>query len=273
LVWAGEVLNPIDAQRSLSLNQLAPILAIDVGWVSLQIDHQIDLSIYDASPFIADWLDTATAIKALDLVITVDTAVAHLAGAMGKPVWLMHRFDTDYRWGLQSQRSVWYQSVRIFRQPVLGDWDTVISRVAKNLELWRRTIPVNQLSVDEVESRKGQRFLVWKNPSRQLIDNIAKVNERTSLMAVVTEDDLFVWQDVTVLHDEFVDCTALEGIYLLLRQDNHLLVDFTSICAFELVEINVLDVQWRKIVIENWLKQHPSIMKLYSDGFSIVWYV
>jgi FkbM family methyltransferase len=72
---------------------------------------------------------TAAAIKALDLVITVDTSVAHLAGALGVPTWLLLSFDPDFRWGLTGDRTIWYDSVRIFRQPKFRDWQSVIDEV------------------------------------------------------------------------------------------------------------------------------------------------
>jgi hypothetical protein len=134
IVWAGQTDNPVDARRSLQLEQIAPLLAVPVGWVSLQM-HRAEpvCPMYDASPFITDWSDTAGVVDALDLVITVDTAVAHLAGALGKPVWLLNRFDTCWRWGTVGDRSPWYASMRIFRQPSVGDWSAVIDQAVKAL--------------------------------------------------------------------------------------------------------------------------------------------
>ena len=80
-----------------------------------------------------DFSDTAALVEALDLVISVDTAVAHLAGALGKPVWLLNRLDTDWRWLLEREDSPWYPTMRIFRQPRFGDWTSVIGRVAEEL--------------------------------------------------------------------------------------------------------------------------------------------
>ena len=79
---------------------------------------------------------TAAAITALDLVITVDTSIAHLAGALGVPTWLLLSFDPDFRWGLESERTIWYPSIRIFRQPKFRDWASVINEVMAALE-WR----------------------------------------------------------------------------------------------------------------------------------------
>jgi hypothetical protein len=80
-----------------------------------------------------DFADTAALIGALDLVISVDTAVVHLAGGLGVPVWVLNRFDTCWRWLLGRSDSPWYRSATLFRQPVLGDWDSVMREVAAAL--------------------------------------------------------------------------------------------------------------------------------------------
>ena len=77
---------------------------------------------------------TAAAIKALDLVLTVDTSIAHLAGALGVPTWLLLSYDPDFRWGLEDDRTIWYPSIRIFRQPSFRDWQSVIDEVTAELE-------------------------------------------------------------------------------------------------------------------------------------------
>jgi hypothetical protein len=83
-----------------------------------------------------DFSDTAAMISALDLVVSVDTAVAHLAGAMGKPVWVLLPFHADWRWMLNREDSPWYPSMRLFRQNKTGDWDDVFQRVADELSGW-----------------------------------------------------------------------------------------------------------------------------------------
>ncbi len=85
--------------------------------------------IIDLTGELDDFADTAALVAQLDLVISVDTSSAHLAGAMGKPVWILNRFDTCWRWLLEREDSPWYPSARLFRQPALGDWGTVIERV------------------------------------------------------------------------------------------------------------------------------------------------
>jgi ADP-heptose:LPS heptosyltransferase len=93
------------------------------------------MELVDWTEELTDFADTAALIANLDLIITVDTAVAHLAGAMGKPVWTLLSFVADWRWLREREDSPWYPSMRLFRQSALGDWDNVIKRVADQLSL------------------------------------------------------------------------------------------------------------------------------------------
>jgi hypothetical protein len=152
LVWAG---NPrkgipraeqLDSQRSIKFDQLAPLFEqTDCEFYSLQKgDNSVaQLRHSDYRQRIVDWTDelgdfaeTAALIENLDLVIAVDTSVAHVAGALGKPIWLMNRFNTCWRWLLDREDSPWYPTARIFRQPSYGDWTSVIESVATALRLW-----------------------------------------------------------------------------------------------------------------------------------------
>jgi len=92
------------------------------------------MQLYDFTEDLHDFADTAALIDNLDLVVSVDTAVVHLAGALGKPVWLLNRFDTCWRWLQDRDDSPWYPSLRQFRQPTTGDWPSVISRVQGALQ-------------------------------------------------------------------------------------------------------------------------------------------
>ena len=93
-----------------------------------------DMEIVDLTQELMDFADTAAFIANLDLVIAVDTAVAHLAGAMGKPVWTLLPFVPDWRWLRERADSPWYPSMRLFRQPSSGDWDSVMGQVVAELD-------------------------------------------------------------------------------------------------------------------------------------------
>jgi tetratricopeptide (TPR) repeat protein len=135
LAWAGSRTQRKDALRSIPFERLAPLLAVPgVQWISLQKERRA------AHPALLDWmtecedfLDTAALIQQLDLVISVDTAVVHLAGALAKPVWLLNRHESEWRWLLAREDSPWYPTLRIFRQPVPHDWDSVIAEAATAL--------------------------------------------------------------------------------------------------------------------------------------------
>ena len=91
------------------------------------------MELVDLTADIRDFAETAGLISHLDLIVTVDTAVAHLAGAMGKPVWMLLTFVPDWRWLLDREDSPWYPTMRLFRQSVRGEWDDVVKRVAEAL--------------------------------------------------------------------------------------------------------------------------------------------
>jgi hypothetical protein len=133
LVWAG---NPerlrMDRRRSISLGHLRPLFDVPgVTFVSLQKGAAVapGVPMVDWTSELGDFADTAALVETLDLVIGVDTAVVHLAGAMAKPVWLLNRFDTDWRWLRDRDDSPWYPTLRQFRQPSPGDWAGVVGRV------------------------------------------------------------------------------------------------------------------------------------------------
>jgi hypothetical protein len=141
LAWAGSARHVNDLRRSIGLERLRPLLEVPgVSWASLQVGPRAaDLAdlpagtIADLSGRLTDFAETAGAIANLDLVITIDTAVAHVAGAIGKPVWIMLPFSPDWRWMLERDDSPWYPTMRLYRQPRPGDWDDVLARVAVDL--------------------------------------------------------------------------------------------------------------------------------------------
>jgi hypothetical protein len=140
LVWAGNPTQPKDVVRSIPLSQFQPLAAVEgVTFYSLQKGPaaaqlaEAPFPIVDLAPGLADFSSTAAAIAQLDLVITVDTAVCHLAGALGRPVWTLLYFPPDWRWQLQGDETLWYPSMRLFRQGTERRWAPVIQEVAQAL--------------------------------------------------------------------------------------------------------------------------------------------
>jgi tetratricopeptide (TPR) repeat protein len=140
LAWAGSRTLRDDARRSIPLAAFQPVIqSKGVRLVSLQKDDGAE-QIREWKGQIEDWMDdcndfmdTAALVHNLDLVISVDSAIAHLAGALGKPVWLLNRAGSEWRWGLGSERSAWYPSMRIFSQQEANNWERVIARVTNEL--------------------------------------------------------------------------------------------------------------------------------------------
>ena len=140
LVWAGNPKNTVDRRRSLPLAALASLFAVEgVMMYSLQRGGppgeiaSSGLAFAGALPEAADFAETASALKHLDLVITVDTAVAHLAGALGCPVWILLPYVADWRWLLDREDSPWYRTARLFRQTASMEWSSVVQRAADRL--------------------------------------------------------------------------------------------------------------------------------------------
>jgi hypothetical protein len=140
LVWSGNPKYVDDQSRSIPLTLFAQHVALEGAHLySLQLGaaaEQIDnagVPVTDLREAIGDMADTAALVQHLDLVITVDTAVAHLAGALGRRTWILLPFAPDWRWLTQRQDSPWYPTARLFRQPRPGDWDAVMANVREAL--------------------------------------------------------------------------------------------------------------------------------------------
>lgn len=137
LAWSGNPRHRSDRRRSVPFDKIAPYIAAFEGanWISLQ------LNIPDDSPetlldFVAEMPtlgDTAALIEEMDLIITVDTSIVHLAGALGKSTWLLLPYRYEWRWGMEGDGNPWYDSVRVIRQPSHGDWKAVLDEVFLNL--------------------------------------------------------------------------------------------------------------------------------------------
>jgi tetratricopeptide (TPR) repeat protein/glycosyltransferase involved in cell wall biosynthesis len=156
IVWASEPKNPMYHKKSCNLELFIDLLSLEkIALYSLQVGADAEKiqpwvdndRIFDLSPLLTDFADTASIIAQLDLIITVDTAVAHLAGAMGKPVWVLLPFVPDWRWQLETSDTPWYPTMRLFRQPNLDDWTGVFQQVKQELQ--------NLLKEESVGIRRG----------------------------------------------------------------------------------------------------------------------
>jgi ADP-heptose:LPS heptosyltransferase len=142
LVWSGNAAHVNDSKRSIALAQLVAALQSDsYELVSLQKDVRPadaaalrDSGMHDPSAAIASFADTAALVDCMDLVVSVDTSVAHLVGALGKPLWVLLAHFPDWRWLLDREDSPWYPSARLFRQDAGCRWEPVLARVREELE-------------------------------------------------------------------------------------------------------------------------------------------
>lgn len=154
IAWAGRKELAYDQRRSLSFAQIAPLLDNPcITWVNLQKwapqDERPTLpqsaAWLDWTDELSDFADTAALVANLDLVISIDSAMVHLAGALNRPVWMLDRFDNEWRWLHHRDDSPWYPSLRIFRQPAFGDWPSVLANVRAALAtLTENDVPQQQ---------------------------------------------------------------------------------------------------------------------------------
>lgn len=140
-VWA------VNERRNIGLTKLNPLAELDINFYSLQkgeaaekelADSEVWKHMIDHTADFKDFADTAAFIENLDLVVCVDTSTCHVAAAMGKEVWLMNRFDTCWRWFMDRTDSPWYPTIKLYRQPKLGDWESVVQNIKKDLIEWSK---------------------------------------------------------------------------------------------------------------------------------------
>ncbi|MDU0457881.1 MAG: tetratricopeptide repeat protein [Geobacteraceae bacterium] len=183
IVWSGSASNPMDRERSCPLSEFVPLLTTqDASYYSLQVGPAssdlgylpYDVHLKDLTKQLTDFSDTAALIANLDLVITVDTAVAHLAGALGKPVWLLLANCPDWRWMMGREDSPWYPTMRLFRQQRPGDWKSVVGKLVGELQ--------KQLALQSHEPGTSDEIL--ENSFREALGSIA-VNELDAAASVL----------------------------------------------------------------------------------------
>lgn len=142
-------MTPVNERRNVPLAALETFADLDIEFYSLQLGQPATSELAnlngrrwrgpilkDFTSEIRDFADTAALIDQLDLVISVDTSTAHLAGALGKPVWILNRFDTCWRWLIDRDDSPWYPTARLYRQERPGDWPAVLEKVRLDLRQW-----------------------------------------------------------------------------------------------------------------------------------------
>jgi hypothetical protein len=139
ICWEGSKSHRNDAMRSLPRSAVLPLVTVEgVEWVSLAKDAWTpamgEAGLPNGLEGCEDWMDTARVIEKLDLVITVDTAIAHIAGGLGVPCWVLLAAVPDMRWMLERPDTPWYRSVRLYRQSIAGDWTPVMEHVATDLQ-------------------------------------------------------------------------------------------------------------------------------------------
>ncbi len=147
IAWAGNPRYKADRQRSMHLRTLLPLLrTLGITWISLQkgaaaeqlADLPTDVFVLDGARHDKDLAETAALVATLDLVVTTDTCIAHLAGAMGKSVWILLPHLSDWRWMQEIETTPWYPTARLFRQCAPGDWAEVVERVSAGLRAFRQ---------------------------------------------------------------------------------------------------------------------------------------
>jgi Flp pilus assembly protein TadD len=146
LVWAGNPDHKNDHNRSIHLDHLRPLLRLSgIEWFSLQVGRdtaELTTSpwagrIHDLSPRLSDFSATAAVMEQLDLLISVDTAAIHLSGALGRPTWVfLPKIESDWRWGIEGEKTIWYPDLRLFRQEKPGDWRGPVERMVALLSEW-----------------------------------------------------------------------------------------------------------------------------------------
>jgi len=215
LVWAGRMDLPVNRKRSCPSEYLRPLLAVDrVSFISLQVvpPDGFQLSaphLFDCSADLTDFNQTAALISCLDLVITIDTAVAHLAGALGVPVWLMLPTVPDWRWLLEREDSPWYPSMRLFRQPSPGEWEPAVAEITRQLA---------NVSAPRIWCyRDGQDFNSHMTSTR--LTPLSDRSRWPSLGIVETnEPDTADWLLFPYYLEHLAEYQAIEGMWRFLEQ-------------------------------------------------------
>jgi tetratricopeptide (TPR) repeat protein len=203
IAWQGNPQHKKDRQRSLPLVKLAPLAQVPgIRLISLQKgpgteqlrDAREQLPVIDLGSRLDEasgpFMDTAAVMKNLDLVITTDTATAHLAGALGVPVWVALPFAPDWRWQADRADSPWYPTMRLFRQPRPGDWEDVVCRMTEALRQLVKTAPrARTVKVELAPGELIDKITILEIKSARLTESTKLANVRRELAALVEARD------------------------------------------------------------------------------------
>lgn len=194
IAWQGRPKHPLDRQRSIPLAEFAPLAQGGIHLISLQKgpgSEQLDalrgrFAVLDLGRRLDDatgaFMDTAAVLTNLDLVVTADTAVAHLAGALGVPVWLALSFLPDWRWLLDREDTPWYPTMRLFRQRVPGKWDEVFARMASELHKTASRSPrPASVSIEISPGELVDKITILEIKRERLDDAVKRANADTEL--------------------------------------------------------------------------------------------
>jgi tetratricopeptide (TPR) repeat protein/GT2 family glycosyltransferase len=199
IVWAGSPAHGNDRYRSCKLKDFAPLAKIDgvrlyglqKGKAAAQMEEMAEiLPIVDISKEFEDFTDTAAAIENLDLVISVDTSVLHLAGAMGKPTWALLPYAPEWRWMLDRQDSPWYPTMKLYRQKDWGRWEPVFEQVASELQIAAKN--VTQLDISHKNHGHKQMIpaiIPYHRNTNQLEKCIAHLKNQTVQPEIFVRDN------------------------------------------------------------------------------------
>ena len=207
LAWAGRPEHENDANRSIDENLLLPFGGLKgISYVSLQVGsgrpEKVPFELYDPSAQVTDFEDSAALVSALDLVITVDSAIAHLAGGLGIPVWVLLPWNPDWRWQHGRNDSDWYPSARLYRQAVPGDWNAVIGNVVivlENLMHATNTCSLGnneRVAMDRLHSNQqnldsgymdGDGMLVWQRACQVVDSSPRDIDAWRSLVSIAMQ--------------------------------------------------------------------------------------
>jgi predicted O-linked N-acetylglucosamine transferase (SPINDLY family) len=225
LVWAGNPGYRRDRDRSLAPSLLAPLAqagtnvtfySLQKGPVSPHAAGMPPLPLLDLQEQLTDLADTAAAIANLDLVITVDTAVAHLAGALGRPVWVLLPYEAPWRWLLDREDSPWYPTMKLFRQKTRGDWQAVVRRVARELADLARQHRVVEPADSLAHFEHGNRMLRKGRPQQAIAAFRAALELRADFPSCL--NNLGTALKEAGRPEEAIDCYLKA---LALKPDNH----------------------------------------------------